>query len=283
MAGANRHAELRPNSQQPLPHEFAEPVRRAGERLGLFASRILWYPEVTSTNDVAVALAESGGAEGVVVAADGQTTGRGRQGRAWASPPGVGIYATIILRPAADVAPLVTIAAGVAVADGIQAATGLPVRVKWPNDVFVQGSAGPPSDRKLAGILAEGGTVPGGESWVVLGFGINVMPGAYPAEVAARATSLETELGRPVDRGMVLAECLAALTTRYGELREGRGAAVIEAWRSRAASTFGRPVEWNHEGRMERGVAHDIDASGALLVRTGGGMRRVISGEVRWT
>ena len=179
-------------------------------------------------------------------------------------------------------AALVTIAAGVAIAEGIEAATGLPVRVKWPNDVFVQGPAGPRSDRKLAGILAEGGTVPQGESWVVLGFGINVLPGAYPADVAARATSLEGELGRPVDRGLVMAECLTALSARYSDLREGRGAAVVEAWRSRAASTFGRNVEWNHEGRMEQGVAHDIEASGALLVRTAAGVRRIISGEVRW-
>jgi BirA family biotin operon repressor/biotin-[acetyl-CoA-carboxylase] ligase len=271
-----------PASPQPLPPEFAEPVRRAGIRLGLFASRILWYPEVTSTNDVAAALAETGAGEGLVVAADGQTTGRGRHGRAWASPPGVGIYATVILRPPPDVAALVTITAGVAIAEGIEAATGLPVRVKWPNDVFVPGPAGPRSDRKLAGILAEGGTVPHGDAWVVLGFGINVLPGAYPADVAARATSLERELGRPVDRGLVLAECLTALSGRYAGLREGRGAAVIDAWRSRAASTFGRPVEWNHEGQLERGVAHDIEASGALLVRTAAGVRRVISGEVRW-
>jgi BirA family biotin operon repressor/biotin-[acetyl-CoA-carboxylase] ligase len=194
----------------------------------------------------------------------------------------VGIYATVILRPPPDVAALVTITAGVAIAEGIEAATGLPVRVKWPNDVFVPGPAGPRSDRKLAGILAEGGTVPHGDAWVVLGFGINVLPGAYPADVAARATSLERELGRPVDRGLVLAECLTALSGRYAGLREGRGAAVIDAWRSRAASTFGRPVEWNHEGQLERGVAHDIEASGALLVRTAAGVRRVISGEVRW-
>ena len=248
----------------------------------MFASRVLWYPEVTSTNDVAVALAESGADEGVVVAADAQTTGRGRLGRSWASPAGVGIYATVVLRPARDVAPLVTIAAGVAIAEGIEAATGLAVRVKWPNDVFVAGPAGPRTDRKLAGILAESGAMPQGDSWVVLGFGINVLPGAYPAEVAVRATSLEAELGRPVDRGVLIAECLAALSGRYAHLREGRAGAVIAAWRSRAASTFGRRVEWNHEGHMQQGVAQDIDPSGALLVRTEAGVRRLISGEVRW-
>jgi BirA family biotin operon repressor/biotin-[acetyl-CoA-carboxylase] ligase len=248
----------------------------------MFASRIRWYPEVTSTNDIAVALAESGADEGLVVAADAQTAGRGRQGRRWASPPGAGIYATVILRPAPTVAPLVTIAAGVAIAEGIEAATGLPVRVKWPNDVFVEGNGGPRSHRKLAGILAEGGSVAEGDYWVALGFGINVSPGAYPAEVAVRATSLETELGRPVSRGPVLAECLAALSGRYADLRGGRAGAVLAAWRARAASTFGRHVEWDHQGHRQRGVAQDIDGSGALLVRTEAGMQRLISGEVRW-
>jgi BirA family biotin operon repressor/biotin-[acetyl-CoA-carboxylase] ligase len=188
----------------------------------------------------------------------------------------------VILRPAATVAPLITIAAGVAIAEGIEAATGLRVRVKWPNDILVAGAAGPASDRKLAGILAEGSTVQNGATWVVLGFGINVLPGAYPAEVGARATSLEAELGRPVDRGLVLAECLAALSERYRQLREARGSAVVEAWRSRAASTFGRHVEWTQEARVQTGVAQDVDSSGALLVRTEAGVQRVISGEVRW-
>jgi BirA family transcriptional regulator, biotin operon repressor / biotin---[acetyl-CoA-carboxylase] ligase len=273
---------LRQNSSQPLPDEFAEPLARGADRIGAFVSRVLWYPEVTSTNDVAAALAESGGEEGLVVAADAQSTGRGRHGRVWASPPGVGIYATILLRPSREIASLVTIAAGVAIADGIESATGLPVRVKWPNDVFVEGPDGPRTDKKLAGILAEGSTVAEGDAWLVLGFGINVLPGAYPADIAARATSLEAELGRPVDRGLVLAECLAALSDRYRELRGGRVSAVIGAWRSRAASTFGRRVEWNREGQVEHGVAQDIDPAGALLVRTDAGVRRVISGEVRW-
>jgi BirA family biotin operon repressor/biotin-[acetyl-CoA-carboxylase] ligase len=273
---------VRLNAPQPLPDEFADPLKRAADRIGAFVGRVLWYPQVTSTNDIAVTLAESGAEEGVVVAADGQSTGRGRHGRAWASPSGVGIYATVILRPAAHVAPLVTIAAGAAIAEGIESATGLSVRVKWPNDIFIQGHGGPGTDRKLAGILAEGSPGPAGDSWIVLGFGINVLPGAYPADVAARATSLEAELSRPVDRGLVLAECLAALSNRYEDLRAGRVPAVVKAWRSRAASTFGRPVEWNHEGEVQHGVAHDVDPTGALLVRTNAGVRRVISGEVRW-
>ena len=266
---------------QPLPAEFAEPLTRTAPRLGSFAKRILWYPEITSTNDVAMALADAGAAEGSVVLADAQTAGRGRLGRSWASPPGAGIYASVVLTPAADAAPLLTLAAGLAVAEGIEAATALCVGVKWPNDVFVDNGSQPATARKVAGILAEGSTSSSERPWVVLGFGINVLPAAYPPDVAARATSLEAELGRPVDRGLVLAECLAALSTRYADLAARRTSAVVTAWRARAASTFGRRVMWQAGGERQ-GIAHDIDNEGRLLVRSESGVSRIISGEVRW-
>jgi BirA family biotin operon repressor/biotin-[acetyl-CoA-carboxylase] ligase len=180
-----------------------------------------------------------------------------------------------VLRPPAGAAPLVTIAAGVALAEGIAAATGLMPALKWPNDVYVDG-------RKLAGILAEAGLSPGGAPHVVLGFGINLLPASYPHEIAARATSLEGELGRPVERGRLLVECLAALARRYQDVTARRQPAVIEAWRARAAATLRRSVEWESGGARRRGVAEDIDGSGALLVRVGGDLVRVISGEVRW-
>lgn len=253
-----------------LPEEFASSLRLARERLGIFAHRVLWYSEVGSTNDIAGTFAEKGAHEGLVVLADRQTAGRGRLGRSWASPSGAGIYVSVVLRPSAAAARLVTIAAGVAVTDGIASASGLSTHVKWPNDVHVSG-------RKLAGILAEGAV-----SHVVLGIGINVQPAAYPAEVAARATSIEAELGRPVDRGLVLAECLAALSSRYRELRENRTASVVDAWRIRAAPMLGRRIEWESAGERHTGLAQDIDDDGALLVKVGAGTLRIRSGEVRW-
>ena len=232
----------------------------------------MWYADVGSTNDIALALADAGEPEGCVVVADAQSSGRGRLGRTWMSPPGAGIYASVILRPDPAATPLITIAAGVAIAEGIEAATGLPARLKWPNDVVTD------AGRKLAGILAESAA----PSAVVLGFGINVLPAAYPPDIAARATSIESELGRATDRGLILAECLAALRSRYDDLLADRRDALVAAWRTRAASTFGRRVEWDAGGMMKRGTAHDIDADGALLVRTEAALVRVISGEVRW-
>jgi BirA family biotin operon repressor/biotin-[acetyl-CoA-carboxylase] ligase len=230
----------------------------------------VWQAEVASTNDVAGVLAEQGAAEGLLVMADHQTAGRGRMGRCWASPAGAGIYASVVLRPPAQAIPLLTLTAGVAVAEGIRASTGLDPDLKWPNDVHIAG-------RKLAGILAEGAP-----SYVVLGIGINVLPAAYSASVVTRATSLEAELGRPADRGLVLAECLAALAYRYRVLVAEGGRTIVEAWRQRAAKTLKRQVEWDAGSGVTRGAVEDIDEHGALVVRAGGGLVRITSGEVRW-
>ena len=257
-------------SDPDLPEEFASALSLARGRLGIFASQVLWYPEVGSTNDIAGVMADRGAAEGLVVLADRQTAGRGRLGRSWASPSGAGIYVSVVLRPSTTVATLLPIAAGVAVAEGIASATALSPHVKWPNDVHISG-------RKLAGILAEGAV-----GHVVLGIGINVGSAAYPADVAARATSIEAELSRPVDRGLVLAECLAALASRYRELQDGRGRHVVDAWRSRAASMLGRRVEWESAGTRQVGLAENIDDDGALIVKVAAGTQRVRSGEVRW-
>jgi BirA family biotin operon repressor/biotin-[acetyl-CoA-carboxylase] ligase len=258
-----------------LPDDFATALAVAGDRAGIFSRQVLWYSEVSSTNDVAATLADRGEAEGTVVIADAQSDGRGRHGRTWASPPGAGLYMSIVMRPAAHAVTLLTIAAGVALADGIEAATGLYPHLKWPNDVYIGG-------RKLAGILAEAGTSMAGRQHVVLGCGVNLMPAAYPPDVAARATSIESELGRSIDRGLLLVECLAALHVRYRELQSRASTAVIARWRDRAVSTFGRRVEWDVAGVTRYGVAEDIDETGALLVRDGASRARVISGEVRW-
>jgi BirA family biotin operon repressor/biotin-[acetyl-CoA-carboxylase] ligase len=253
-----------------LPEDFANALILARPRLGIFAHSVLWYPEVGSTNDVAGVLAGRNADEGLVVIADRQTAGRGRLGRSWASPSGAGVYVSVLLRPSPQAAALLTIAAGVAVAEGIGSATGLAVHVKWPNDVHV-------SERKLAGILAEGAA-----SHVVLGMGINVLSAAYPPDVSARATSIEAELGRRVDRGLVLAECLTALASRYRELGRGSGRLVLDAWRRRAAPMRGRRVEWESAGMRHTGRAEDIDDDGALIVKASAGTFRIRSGEVRW-
>ena len=262
----------------PVPDEFAEALGQARPRLGPLAARVLWYEAIGSTNDRALAWAEGGAEEGCLVLADAQSAGRGRLGRTWASPPGAGIYASLVLRPPPHAVGLLTMAAGLGVSEGIAAATGLDTHVKWPNDVCAPGRV----PRKLAGLLAEAGSAGDRVLHVVLGIGINVLPAAYPPDVAPRAASLEGELGRMVPRGLVLAECLAALWSRYAMLSAGNERGVLADWRRRAAATFGRGVEWDTPSGVRTGIARDVDASGALVVAAESEVVRLMAGEVRW-
>jgi BirA family transcriptional regulator, biotin operon repressor / biotin---[acetyl-CoA-carboxylase] ligase len=255
-----------------VPADIARAIEAVRPRLGPLGSPILFYPTIGSTNDAAAALAT----EGAVVIADEQTAGRGRRGRAWFSPPQSGLYVSVVLAPGrARVDPrratmLVTIAAGVAIAEGIHASTGVKGDLKWPNDVYV-------SRRKLAGILAEAG-----RDMVVLGYGINLNAAAYPANLRDRVTSLESAIGRRVDRPQVLAETLAALAGRYADLLDGRFDAILDAWRALAPAATGCRVSW-HDGSRERsGVTAGIDDHGAQLVQTEAGIERIVGGEVTW-
>lgn len=240
-----------------------------------------WLESTASTNDVAARLAESGAEEGTIVVAERQTAGRGRHGRVWFSPPGAGLYVSVIVRPASDEsndenpAALLTLASGVAIAEAVRAVTGLPAEIKWPNDVLIGG-------RKLAGILAEAAVQAGTLQFVVVGFGVNLRPAAYPPELAPRVTSIEAETSRPADRAVLVAEILAAMGERCADLRAGRFDAILSAWRRLAPSVPGARVEWDSPAGVVRGRAEDIDRHGALLVRVGERIERLIAGEVRW-
>jgi BirA family biotin operon repressor/biotin-[acetyl-CoA-carboxylase] ligase len=217
--------------------------------------------------DVASKLAHEGAKHGVVIVADQQTSGRGRRGTTWLSPPLAGLYFSFVARPDNPALSFITLAAGVAVRDGVQVATGLAADLKWPNDLIV----GP---RKLAGILAEGISIGSPDQAVIVGVGVNVQPAAYPPDVAARAVSLEGELGRSIDRGLLLSEILIALWDRLAQ----RPGDILQAWRAASPNATGTRVDWDGK----HGTTAGIDDSGALLVKTNAGIERIIAGELRW-
>ena len=261
---------------------YRDQIETARARLGRLAAVFEFFPTITSTNDVALersaqAFLARNDAEGLVVVADEQTAGRGRRGHAWFSPPGAGLYVSVVLAPArtrvdpARATLLLTLAAGVAIAEGIASATGLRAELKWPNDLQVSG-------RKLAGILAEGAA----SNVVVLGYGINVAPAAFPPDLHDRATSLESELARWIDRAHVLVETLAALSWRYDDLLAGRFDVILDAWRALAPSAAGAHVSWRTNAGTLSGVTAGIDDHGALLVRVDGRIERIVAGEVSW-
>ena len=263
----------------PVPEDIAAALARSAGRRGRFGNPVYFFAETGSTNDVAAVLAEHGAPEGAAVVAARQTAGRGRFGRPWFSPEGAGLYVSIVCRTP-EAAPLLTLAGGVAVAQGIRAATGLPVFIKWPNDVVTGQSAR--ARRKLAGVLAEASSGAEGLQYVILGFGINLRPAAYPAEIADRATSVETELGRTADAGAVLAETLGAFRALFDSLAAGDRIAVLARWRELAPSAHGATVAWTTPAGELRGTSAGIDDDGALLVRVGPRIERIISGELRW-
>jgi len=264
----------------PVPDDVAGALAATAPRRGAFGDPIYFLTETPSTNDVAASLAERGAPEGATIFASAQTAGRGRFGRRWFSPPGAGLYVSIVCRNE-HAAPFVTLAGGVAAAEGIRAATGLPVHIKWPNDIVVEGAA-PARRRKLAGILAEASTGAEGLQYVILGIGINLRHAAYPPELSDRATSIETELGRPADGAAVLAETLSAFAGWFAGLSRGDSYNLLTRWRELAPSARGVPLEWDTPNGVVAGVSAGLADDGALLVRVNDRIERIISGELRW-
>ena len=266
-------------SSDPLPDDLALAFEAARDRLPPLAERVLFFNSTGSTNDVALALAAAGDAEGLVVLADEQTAGRGRQGRSWHSPPGSGLCVSIVLRPSrattgdGRATRLVTLAAGVALAEAVEAVTGLRADIKWPNDLLV-------GRRKLAGILSESAT--SDLAHVVVGYGLNVRVTALPPDVDIRATSLESELGRLVDKATLCVETIAAVARRYRDLVDGRFDAILDAWRERSPSSRGARVSWTTSSGIRSGVTDGIDDQGALLVRVADRVERIVGGELTW-
>jgi BirA family biotin operon repressor/biotin-[acetyl-CoA-carboxylase] ligase len=229
-------------------------------RLGTAELHVL--PEVTSALDALHALAGDGAGPGTAVLADTQTRGRGRQGRAWHSPPGRGIWLAYLVRPeSASVAALLSVRVGLAVADALDA-VGIVVRLKWPNDVLL-------ADRKVAGILCETRWREAAPAWAAVGIGINVH-GPVPPDVARVATALDA--AGPVSRVGVLEQLLPRLRAL-----PAAGALSAEE-RTRWAAR-----DWLAGRRLTEpvvGVARGLDADGALRVETEGGVRRALAGHV---
>ena len=274
----------------PLPREFAESLENSRNRLGRLGSPVVFFSTIESTNDVASAIAASGDCEGAVVIADEQTAGRGRRGHTWFSPAGSGLYVSIVLTPGRArvdrdrATTLLPLAAGVALAEAVDLMTALRIDIKWPNDLLV-------ARRKLGGILAEAVSAPtptgaaralNTVDTVVVGYGINVGLMAYPPELTDRATSLESELDRPVERAQLWVETLAAISRRYEDLLDGRFDAIVDAWRERAPASRGARVTWNTPGGLQAGVTEGIDNRGALLIRVGDCTERIVAGELTW-
>ena len=256
-----------------LPDEILHRLRSA--RFG--KSGLHHYREIGSTNDRARQLALHGCPEGTVVVADSQSAGRGRLGRTWESPPGTGLYFSLILRPdfPAKDGPRVTLLAGVAVCRAVNALVGLEARIKWPNDILVHG-------RKVAGILAEMEVNQDRIHHVVVGVGVNVNthPSSFPAVLRERSSSLAVEARRTVSKTALLCSILIEMEDLWDVLLSSGFEPIREAWRELNA-TLGHRVRAEGVGAGLVGKAVDLDPDGSLLVRSDDGtLHKVPFGEV---
>ncbi|MBQ8201149.1 MAG: biotin--[Clostridia bacterium] len=228
---------------------------------------------LSSTNTVLKDMARQGAPHGSVCLCECQTSGRGRLDRQWSSPDGQGVWISVLLRPrlSPEQLPLITFCTAMAMAQAIRDCCGVDARIKWPNDLVLQG-------RKVCGILLEMVITPEGIA-VIAGTGLNVHHGAYPPELADRAIALD-ELCTPPQRAKIIASYLCALEKAI-EALEQDGFPGIETDYRLQSCTLGSQVHVLATDSSFTGIAEAIDESGALLVRMQDGqLRRVLAGDV---
>ena len=233
--------------------------------------RVIYYPRLTSTNEVAKQEAQAGAVEGTVVIAGKQTTGKGRRKRAWLSPKG-NIALSVILYPDIAQLPSLIMLASLAVVRSIKAVTGLKPQIKWPNDVLING-------KKVCGILIESNILGDTVDYAVIGIGVNVSlsPSDFP-EISSPATSLSDELGGEVSLLGLIRRLLVEIERLYLSLLAG--GAIYEEWRD-GLVTLGKEVRVASGKTICEGIAESVARDGSLLLRrSDGSLSKIVAGDV---
>ena len=236
------------------------------------------FESLDSTNNYLKKLASEGAAEGTVVIADAQTAGRGRMGRSFASAPGCGIYAALLLRPqgcGVGCASSLTAVAAVAVCRAIEKVCGRAPGIKWINDLYLRG-------KKICGILCESSVKDGKVDYAVLGIGLNVTTKTedFPEELRETAGSLYTQTGFVFERGKLIAAIIAELGSLYSVWLEGPS--VCHAEYKRRCIVLDRQITVAAaDGELEAGAENISSDYGRVLRMPDGERRTVHSGEVK--
>ncbi|WP_028561256.1 biotin--[acetyl-CoA-carboxylase] ligase [Paenibacillus pinihumi] len=228
-----------------------------------FARRLHLHEAVDSTQTVLRALAEDGAPEGTLVIAEQQLQGRGRMGRSWESPKGKGIWMSLLLRPnlAIHFSPQLTLLIAVALCRSLRKSTGLPIGIKWPNDLLVDG-------RKISGILLESTAEEERLNYILAGIGIsvNLEEQDYPAELMDKAVSLRMLVGRKLDRTDIIVQFMKELEELYDLYLQEGFAPIRSLWEALAVSLGQRVVLTTPQGIIE-GIPVGLEENGALLVK----------------
>lgn len=231
---------------------------------------------VDSTNLEAKRLAEAGALHGTLVTAEEQTSGKGRRGRSWISVPGQGVWMSFVLKPDIELenSSMLTLVAALAVEKGIKDVAGIDGRIKWPNDVLVNG-------KKVCGILTELSAQMDELNYIVVGIGINANIGQFPEEVRDKATSLLAETGETVDRTRLLCQVLKHFEQDYELFKKTEDFSELMEEYNGFLAHFGQEIKvvrgkdeyiCRSEGINRRGELRVVDSLG----RT----QEIFSGEV---
>lgn len=241
----------------------------------LLGQVVEYRDEVDSTNNLAKELARKGASEGTLVVADKQTSGKGRLGRNWESPAGTGIWMSLILRPniLPQYASELTLVAGLGVCEAIKKSTGLEAKIKWPNDVVVNG-------KKVCGILTEMSAEMDRINYVVVGIGINANMEAFPEELP-HATSLKIEGQKEYIRKEIIQCFLEIFEKDYNQYRVDMSLESMKARYEENCITLHQRVKLLKREGESIAEAIGITNSGALIVKYENGMEEeIVSGEV---
>lgn len=231
------------------------------------------YDTLDSTNTRAKTLAQNGAPHGTCVFAKAQSQGRGRMGRSFSSPSGLGMYLSVVLRPHCPPAQLMnlTCAVGVAACEAVKQISGLEPGLKWINDLVVDG-------KKLGGILCELSIDPktGDVDFAIVGIGVNCLqkPEDFPPELQSLATSLLMQTGNAISPAALAAamiDRLSRMPLPFGDMDQYR----------RLCVTLGKPVQVLQADHSYLAEAVSVDDAGALTVKTPDGQKKTVSsGEV---
>lgn len=241
-----------------------------GRRLDVFKT-------ISSTNDFAKSLAQLGAGHGTTVISEVQTQGKGRMGRSFYAPNGMGIYMSVVLRPNLSVehSLLITSCAAVAVADAIEKVAGMECKIKWVNDIYSS-----ETNKKLCGILTEASVnvEQGGLEYAIVGIGINVQNTSFPKNIENVATSIRIETGKSISRSKLAAEILNCLEERLENICDR---SFLDDYRNRS-NVIGKRIEVTHNDNTEVMECLGIDEIGRLIVRLENGEEKALtSGTVR--
>lgn len=247
----------------------------ATDRTMKIGAKILEVKSCSSTNDLANAMALDGEEEGTVIIAEEQTAGRGTRGRVWFSEMEKGLYFSVILRPVVKDLSLLPLCAGLAVKDALSEIAGLPVLLKWPNDLIYRG-------RKLGGILCEASFIGNEISHAVLGVGLNVNHDeeSFPVHIRSQATSLKILLAKEFDAQAFLDKLWLILDDWYRIFLEGKKAQIIRAFEESSEFSPGERLTIITEKTKMTGEYIGIDLGGRLLLRITGVERSFLAPEI---